>query len=125
MAGEQSIMSATGLADIPPVGAEFNGHRANGGRFTDVMMSGFNWERKQLPQPGAMNYAFDTLALSETTAIGPGIRQRQYWATVSVPVFFANQTAPNAGFGGVAHGQYIGQPLFDPYNNTYGNIQGG
>ncbi len=107
---------------IAPIGTHTDGHRTNGRRFTQVVSEGFTWVRKQLPGPGAMNYAFDSLALAESTAIGPGVRQRQFWATISPPLFVNNITAPTSGYGGVAQGQYLGQGLFDPYNNSYAGI---
>jgi hypothetical protein len=109
---------------IPPGGTHSEGHRANSRRFTSIMATGYNWVRKRLNGPGAMNYAFDSLALAESSPIGPAVRQRQFWATVSPPLFVNALGRPTSGFGGVVQGQYISQPLFDPYNNTYGNIQG-
>ena len=109
---------------VLPAGSHTEGHRTNGKRFTEIMHQGYDWIRKQLPTPGAMNYAFETLALAESTAIGPGIAQRQFWQTVQTPLFVGEMTRPQSGYGGVVQGQAIYQPLFDPYNNTFGAIQG-
>lgn len=87
-------------------------------------MDGINWVRKRLNGPGAMNYAYDNLQLAESTAIGPGVRQRGFWQTISPPLFIASMSRPTSGYGGLAQGQFISQPLFDPGNNRYGNIMG-
>lgn len=122
MAGES--YTPPSIIGITPAGSHSEGHRVNKRRFTSVMIDGYHWMRKRLPGPGAMNYAFESMALAESTPIGPGVAQRQFWATVSPPLFVNNISAPNAGYGGVATGQYISQPLYDPYNNTYGYITG-
>lgn len=124
MAGEAYTPPPFIGGTVTPAGDHTDGHRANGKRFTDIMMDGLHWVRKRLPGPGAMNYAYDSLALSETTPIGPGVRQRQFWATTQTPLFVGEMMRPTSGYGGVAHGQAVSQPLFDPYNNTYGAIQG-
>lgn len=109
---------------IAPGGKHTDGHRTNNKRFTDIMADGYHWVQKRLNGPGAMNYAFDSLALAESTPIGPGVRQRQFWVTQPVPLFVDAMSRPISGYGGVAQGQMISQPLFDPYNNQYGNIMG-
>ena len=113
-----------GFYGVTPAGNHTDGHRVNAKRFSQIMIDGYTWVRKQLNGPGAMNYAFDSLALAESGPIGPGISQRQFWATISPPLFVNNITAPMSGYGGLATGQMIAQPLYDPYNNTYGNIPG-
>lgn len=124
MSGEAYLPPAFPAGSVTPAGDHTDGHRANPRRFSQIMSEGMTWVRKQLPGPGAMNYAYDSLALAESTPIGPGVRQRQYWATISAPLFMPNITRPMSGYGGVAQGQYIGQPLYDPYNNQFGNIMG-
>lgn len=109
---------------VTPAGHHTDGHRTNGRRFTDIMADGYHWVRKRLNGPGAMNYAFESLALAESTPIGPGVRQRKFWATVESPLFVPDMSRPSSGYGGVLHGQAIYQPLFDPYNNRYGSIMG-
>lgn len=121
MAGEAYTPGFTGVA---PAGVHTDGHRANARRFSTIIAQGYTWVRKQLPGPGAMNYAFDTLSLAESSPIGPGVRQRQFWNKLPTPLFVPSPTAPMAGLGGVVHGQTISQPLFDPYSNVYGNIKG-
>lgn len=108
---------------VTPAGMHDEGHALKG-KWTDIVAEGYHWVQKQLNGPGAMNYAFETLALNKSTAIGPGVRQRQFWATVATPLFVETMGRPTSGYGGVAQGQVLSQPLFDPYNNTYGNIQG-
>lgn len=109
---------------VPPAGHHTDGHRTNSRRFAVVMADGYTWVRKELPGPGASNYAFDSLALAESTPIGPGVRQRQFWTTVSMPLFVAAMSRPMSGLGGIVQGQAILQPLYDPYNNRYGSVQG-
>ncbi len=120
MAGEAYTPFPHGVA---PAGHHTDGHRVNGKRFTDIMIDGLHWVRKQLNGPGAMNYAFDSLALSETTPIGPGIRQRQFWQTVEAPLFVATMSRPSSGYGGVVQGQAIYQGLYDPYSNQFGTYK--
>lgn len=124
MAGESYTPPALMAGTVAPAGAHTDGHRDNAGRFTQIMIDGYTWVRKRLGTPGAMNYAFDSLALAESTAIGAGIRQRQFWATVQAPLFIENLSRPTSGYGGLVQGQIYSQPLFDPYNKTYGNIPG-
>lgn len=121
MAGESYTPKPAG---VTPAGSHTEGHRANRGRFTSIMTDGYLWVQKRLNGPGAMNYAFDSLALAESTAIGPAIRQRQFWNIRPVPLFVGEISRPTSGYGGVAQGQMLSQPLLDPYNNSYGNIQG-
>ena len=124
MSGESYTPPALQGGTETPAGHHSDGHRANGKRFTSIMMDGLHWVRKRLNGPGAMNYAYDSLALAESTPIGAGVRQRHFWASVQTPMFVPSMTVPINGVGGVVHGQTISQPLFDPYNNIYGNIQG-
>lgn len=122
MAGES--YTPPPITGITPAGSHSEGHRANRRRFASYVIDGYTWVRKRLNGPGAMNYAFESLALSETTPIGPGVRQRQFWATVAPPLFVPDVTAPYAGLGGIVSGQTISQPLYNPYTNSYGYIQG-
>jgi hypothetical protein len=123
MSGEMYTPKPIPGGVVSPAGAHTDGHRANENRFTQIMIDGYTWVQKRLNGPGAMNYAFDSLALAESTSIGAGIAQRQYWASVARPLFTDQVFRPTSGYGGVIQGQVIYQPLFDPYNNTYGNIQ--
>lgn len=124
MSGESYTPPIFAPGTVTPAGHHSEGHRANGKRFTSVMAEGYLWVKKRLAGPGAMSYAFETLALAESTPIGPGIRQRVFWNTIEPPLFVPEMTRPTSGYGGVAQGQLIAQPLFDPYSNRYGNIMG-
>lgn len=75
------------------------------------------WERKAMPDPGAQNYAFETLQLAPFTPIGPTERTRQPLVPTS-PQIYVNYGALLSGMGTIA-GQMVGQPLFDP--NVPGN----
>lgn len=108
---------------ISPAGTHQEGHRANKKRFSDIVKNGLHWQRKRLPTPGAQNYAFETLALFETTPIGPAVAQRKFFKVLQPQqIYFGGITVPITGLGGLAAGQYVMQPLVDPYNNTYGGI---
>lgn len=127
MAGEQYTQN--GVFDpykgvVSPGGHHSEGHRTNKRRFASIMIDGLHWVRKRLPGPGAMNYAYDSLALAESDAIGPAVAQRQFWNIRPQPLFVPGMGRPSSGYGGVVQGQTLSQPLFDPYNNIYGNIQG-
>lgn len=86
------------------------------------------WERKPLPSPGAMNYAYETLALAPQSEISGAVAQRQTLSLFGRQVY-KYQDAWLAGFGTVS-GQIIGQPLYDPQsgytnmpnNSTYGDL---
>lgn len=122
MAGESYSIAPLIGGEVTPAGHHTDGHRANPKRFSSIMADGFHWVRKRLSGPGAMNYAFDSLALAESTPIGPGVAQRQFWATISPPLFVAEMARPVSGYGGVIQGQVLSQPLFNPYNNSFGTI---
>jgi len=113
--GDISGMSAS------PAGYHDNGDRLNPKRFSDIFTGFYHWVKKDLPDPGAQNYAFESLGLTEFTPIGAGVAQRQMFNVLQPPSLFVNgQMLLTSGVGGVAAGQVIFQPLIDPYNNTYG-----
>jgi hypothetical protein len=103
-------------------GQHSDGHRANRARFADIFESGlFHWEKKKQLSPGAMAYAFETLALAEFTPIGPSVASRHLFQTVQPPQLYVNNMVVNTtGLGGLYAGQYISQPLLDPSTNSYG-----
>lgn len=106
-----------------PAGAHSEGHRADRSRFADIFQNGFHWQKKRLPSPGTGNYAFETLALFETTPIGPAVAQRQMFKVVQPPqLYIRAQAIPVSGIGGINAGQVVLQPLIDPYSGTYGGI---
>lgn len=101
-------------------GPHNDGHR-DCGRFGDVFTGGYRWERKRQPTPGAQNYAFETLELFEETPIGAGVAARVHFRPLQPPQFYvAGQALSLQGLGGLSAGQYIQQPLIDPYNQAYG-----
>lgn len=77
------------------------------------------WERKRLPGPGAMNYAYEGLSLAAQSPIGPGVRTR----TPIIPFAQIPTEAPHmvtlAGLPTVS-GQLVKAPLYDPDNGGYG-----
>lgn len=90
------------------------------GRFADITKNGYSWTRKKLPTPGALNYAFDTLALPELSPVGPGIGSVFFFNKTSVPLYVAANQVVTNGLGGLQAGQFVAQPLIDTYNNSYG-----
>lgn len=107
--------------DIVPAGYHNEGARANGRRVNDISDSEYQWKRKRLPTPGAMNYAFESLGLVEFTPIGDGIGNRHQYQITQPPQVYINGIATwTDGLGGIIAGQAIMQPLIDPYNETYG-----
>jgi hypothetical protein len=106
-----------------PGGLHQEGHRANPKRFSDIFKNGYHWVRKQLPNPGAQNYAFETLALFETTPIGAAVAQRRMFKVIQPPqLYIHGQAVTTSGLGGVYAGQMALQPLYDPNTNTYGSM---
>lgn len=70
------------------------------------------WERKAMPDPGAQNYAWESLGLEPFSPIGPGVRVR-----IGITPLFSQIYTQQAGFlTGIptTAGQMFGQPLFDP-----------
>ncbi len=90
--------------------------------------SGFNedqgtfrivYERKPMPDPGAQNYAYESLGLVAFPPAGPSITIRQPRETV-FPQMYATHAIPQNGIPLVA-GQIFGQPLFDPQSGGFAN----
>jgi hypothetical protein len=70
------------------------------------------WERKDMPDPGAQAYAWETLGLEPFSPIGPGVRTR-----IGIkPLFAQVYTEQAVILNGIptTAGQIFGQPLFDP-----------
>lgn len=109
--------------DASPASEPDSGHRANRARFADIFKNGYQWTKKQLPTPGTGNYAFDTLGLVEFTPIGTGIWDRRELPGLQPPqLYIGAQMVVTNGFGGLAAGQIINQPLLDPYSQTVGGV---
>jgi hypothetical protein len=79
--------------------------------------SGYTWEAKELPLPGAERYAFETLSLPPFTSIGTGI-EPGFKFNPTAPGFVQKQVVPTAGLALPSGGIY-GQPLYDPNSGTY------
>lgn len=92
----------------------------------DVKQNGMEWVQTRLPSAGASQFAVDTLSLAGKTIIAAGIiplmNNGRGWATEEQPLVYPNIMAPLAGLGGVIQGQFLSQPLYDPYNGTYGAL---
>jgi hypothetical protein len=120
-------MSGELYPDPTPRGAAIGpisqGHRANPKRFHDIRENGYRWTKKKLPTPGSGNYAFDTLGLVEFTPIGPSEFVRRELPGLQMPqVYITGQMLTTTGYGGLAAGQIINQPLLDPYSQTVGGV---
>jgi hypothetical protein len=76
------------------------------------------WERKRLPDEGTLSYAYETLALYQTTPIGPGVsvRQPDPVRIFTPPSYESTQALAIAGIP-LQAGMLYGQPLFDASGN--------
>lgn len=74
---------------------------------------GLVWERKRQPSPGAMQYAYESLALAPTTPIGAGVAVRRPLAVDQGEQLYVGQSVPVQGIPTVA-GTVVTQPLFVP-----------
>lgn len=86
---------------------------ADANAFEDAPSYRMQWERKPLPSPGAMNYAYESLALAPQSPISGAVEQRQFFRVCSGPQLYQFQTGTLNGIPLVA-GQAIMQPLYDP-----------
>ena len=71
------------------------------------------------PTPGAMAYAYESLALVPYPPSGPSVATRTPIRPTSKPMYVM-QSVPLAGYGGIVAGQMITQPLFNPYGGYSG-----
>lgn len=76
------------------------------------------WEQKQLPGPGAENYAFETLQLAPFTPIGRGIFFPLGMKPTAAQSYLPQKSVVVEGIPTMA-GQMAQQPLFDPENGGY------
>lgn len=82
-------------------------------RFYDQWGVKYVWERKELPSPGAMNYAFETLALAPESEISGAVAQRQQLSLITSGQLYKYQDVVLQGVPLVS-GQILGQALYDP-----------
>jgi len=71
----------------------------------------FTYERKQMPSPGAQNYAYENLGLVEFTPIGPSVANRQNIRPMQPQAMWAGFTIWQQGLGGLTQGTIYGTPL--------------
>jgi hypothetical protein len=76
------------------------------------------WERKRLPGPGAMNYAYETLALAPFPVAGPSVATRTPLRVTQGQQAYVRHTVGISGAGGTQAGQVMSAPLFDPTLGT-------
>lgn len=116
MAGEMTpTPPVKGSAAASKIGVFWDG-RMDANAPTSVMEGLYSWVRKQLPTPGARNYAFESIALPLYTNIGAATAQRQFWGLFAQQKYMPAQALVSQGLGGIQHGQVYTPPLIDPYN---------
>lgn len=106
--------------------AHYMGHMADPNRFGVPGAFTYHWVNKEQPTPGALSYAFESLALPEFSPIGPGVHPKNLTlrnATQQPQSYIPNQAVPIAGYGGVLAGTVIMQPLYDPASNSFGGVE--
>lgn len=110
-------------ADFSRAGGHGHGKRENA-RDADVVLSGFHWQKKQLPTPGAGNFAFESLGLPQQSPIGPAVCNRSFLMVVQPgQLYMRGIVTPVSGVGGLVAGTVRGQPLYDPNTKTYGGVR--
>lgn len=74
------------------------------------------WERKTMPSPGAMNYAWETYGLPAYGRDGRGNIHVERQSYVSGPANYVFQSVGVVGVppAGILQGQFVTQPLMDP-----------
>jgi len=82
-------------------------------RFFDNPGFMMEWQYKRLPGPGAMNAAYESLALSPESPISGAVAQRRQLHVTKPNTDYAFLAVPIAGIPMVS-GQVIMQPLYDP-----------
>ena len=82
------------------------------------------WERKHQPSPGAQAFAWETIALAAFTPIGPGTHAiRKRLKPFPQPPAWTDPASVLIGLPRIA-GQYVLQPLINPYSFTPPNLYG-
>lgn len=98
---------------------KIRGRDADANGFIDVPGYRAVWSEKQLPSPGAMNYAYESLGLSPTSPISSAVANRNQLAVVTAGNLYQPVQALQVQGIPLVSGQVYGQPLFDP-NGNYG-----
>ena len=82
---------------------------------------GPTWERKRQPGPGAMQYAYETLALSPVPPSGPSVRVERPLVPIatSPQQYIFAQTLYVQGVP-ITAGQLFSAPLYVPQENSFG-----
>jgi hypothetical protein len=79
------------------------------------------WERQPMPDPGAMNYSYESLGLAPFTPIGPSVTTRQPINPISErPLPYYNKAVVLNGIP-TTSGTMVLSPLYDP-NAGYTNM---
>lgn len=94
---------------VPPQTVTQQAVQSPGSRFNANWK--FTYERKQLPSPGAQNYAYENLGLAEFSPIGPAVANRMFMRPMQPQAMWAGFTILQAGIGGLVQGTIYGTPL--------------
>jgi hypothetical protein len=108
-----------------PGGATNFSARFNPQRTKPILDGLHNWLRKKPAlTPGAYDKAYENLSLAEFTqaGCGAGVIARQFFGVTQPPQLYVGLGTSLTGYGGLAAGQMIMQPLFDPNTQTYGGV---
>lgn len=79
------------------------------------------WERQPMPDPGAMNYSYESLGLAPFTPIGAGVTTRQPMMPIGERPQPYYQKAVILNGIPTTSGTMVLSPLFDPQNG-YTNL---
>lgn len=92
---------------------------------TDIRHRGLSYrpcfERQPMPDPGAQNYAYTTLALMPQTVIGTGFVPRAHMKACQGGMF-GRPLVKVSGLGGTQNSQIYSQPLIDPETGAVGGV---
>lgn len=101
----------------------YMGHRADPKRFKDIVNPVQHWVKKEQPTPGALAYAYETLALPEFGIVDSGIGSSYFFKLFQTPSYQYNKSVPITGLGGIVAGTIVSSPLYNPANNTFGGAE--
>lgn len=109
---------------VSNAGYHSEGNASAGKRVVDVKNTDFDfhWQQKKQPSPGAMAFAWETLALQPLSPIDHGVAIRKGFSPLafSPQLYVKMPSVPTAGYGGLQTGQMIMQSLIDPYTQAVG-----